>query len=116
MDKLDYRALCESTFISSWTKDMVVYTGDVVNFLPVFKVVHPVLASAFYLGKERKELWGIVAVDTVNHTTEWHNYNDCVSLEDWQVLLRMLDARFGWIKRVDGLREEIIANAKSLLR
>ena len=114
MDR-DYRHLSEQAINELKGQKMVVYTGDVVNSLPVFKVVHPVLASAFYLGKERKELWGIVAVDTMNHTTEWHNYNDCVSLEDFNVLYRMLDARFGWMKRINGLREEIILTVKELL-
>ena len=63
-----------------------------------------------------REYWGLVAHDPKTDEVEWFNYNNCVSLEDFDVLRRLLDARFGWMRQINGLREETIVLAKAQLR
>ena len=40
-------------------------------------------------------------LDPKTGETQWYNYNDCVSLENWAVLDRLLKTRFGWMELTD---------------
>ncbi|MFQ9020271.1 MAG: hypothetical protein ACLR6J_00230 [Parabacteroides merdae] len=40
-------------------------------------------------------------MDPKTGETQWYNYNDCVSLENWAVLDRLLKTRFGWMELTD---------------
>lgn len=64
-----------------------------------------------------KGVLGIVGLDPETGESQWYNYNDCVSLENWAVLGRLLDTRFGWMELLDpGLVYEIKIKAKAQLR
>ena len=65
---------------------------------------------------ENEEFWGIVGLDPETGESQWYNYNDCVSLEDWAVLDRLLAKRFGWMEKMDpGLVYETKVLAKAQL-
>ena len=45
----------------------------------------------------------------------WVDYNHCVSLEGFGVLERLLDAQYPLLRRMEGLRESVIEDARKLL-
>lgn len=123
MSKLrDYKTLCAAPFEVNPDElglnlHMLVYTGEKDEERPVFKVVIPVTDCKVRIGSAGKEYWGIVGLDEKTGECQWYNYNDCVSLENWAVLDRLLKDRFGWIELLDpGLVYETKMLAKALLK
>ena len=53
------------------------------------------------IGAAVKEFWGFIGLDPETGENLWYNYNDCVSLENWAVLDRLLANRFGWMELTD---------------
>lgn len=117
MNKQDYKSLCERTVkeYNGLMQVILVYTDKIDdNQRPVFKTVEVIdCCKVRFMGRE---YWGLVAHDPKTDEVEWFNYNNCVSLEDFDVLRRLLDARFGWMRQINGLREETIVLAKAQLR
>lgn len=96
---------------------MLVYTGEKEEERPVFKTVYATDCCKVRIGTVGKEFWGIVGLDPETGESQWYNYNDCVSLEDWKVLERMLKGRFRWMELLDpGLVYETKIRAKAQLR
>ncbi|MCD8267536.1 MAG: hypothetical protein LUD46_03130 [Parabacteroides sp.] len=95
---------------------MLVYTGKKEEERPVFKTVYATDCCKVRIGATGKLYWGIVGLDPETGESEWYNYNDCVSLEGWAVLDRLLKQRFGWMEMLDpGLVYETKALAKAQL-
>ena len=95
---------------------MLVYTGEKDEERPVFKVVYATDCCKVRIGTPGKVFWGIVGLDPETGESQWYNYNDCVSLEDWVVLDRLLEKRFGWMNMLDpGLVYETKIQAKTQL-
>ena len=117
MNKQDYKSLCERTVkeYNGLMQVILVYTDKMDdNQRPVFKTVEVIdCCKVRFMGRE---YWGFVAHDPKTDEVEWYNYNNCVSLEDFDLLRRLLDARFGWMRQINGLREETIVLAKAKLR
>ena len=91
----------------------MVYTGEKdEREHPVFQTL---LAEAPLKVKQLngKTYWGISCLDTQTGESEWFDYRDCVSLEDWDVLRRLLYSRFGWMRQINGLTESVILAAKA---
>lgn len=103
--RIDYKALCEAPFeMESLYEDnfpMLVYTGRKEEERPVFRMVFAKGACKVVIGQQGKEFWGIIGLDPTTGETQWYNYNDCVSLENWAVLDRLLKTRFGWMELTD---------------
>ncbi len=119
--KRDYKALSEAPFNMDSSYDvnfrMLVYTGQKEEERPVFRVVLAKGECKVRIGVAGKEFWGIVGLDPATGENQWYNYNDCVSLENWAVLDRLLEKRFGWMGRISpALVEEIKAEARKLLK
>ena len=117
--KIDYKALCEAYIDKiDEVEDgcmLLVYTGKKDEELPIFRVVWANDCTKARI--DGKYLWGIVAFDPIDRETQWHNYNDCVNLENWAVLDRLLKKRFGWMEKMDpGLVYEIKLLAKAQLK
>lgn len=114
---MNYKELCEQVFdTDELFMQMLVYTGKKEGEHPVFKVVTMTEPAKVKIGSAGKVFWGIVGYDPQTEESEWYNYNDCVSLEDWAVLDRMLKSRFGWMHQMDpGLVYETKVRAKMLL-
>ena len=97
---------------------MLVYTGKKEEERPVFRV--GVVAKGeckVRIGAAGKEFWEIIGLDPETGENQWYNYNDCVSLEDWAVLERLLKREFGWMEMLDpGLVYETKVLAKAQLR
>lgn len=120
MEKLKFKELCEAPFEmdSSYgiNLKMLVYTGKKEEERPVFKTVYATDCCKVRIGAAGKLYWGIVGLDPETGESEWYNYNDCVSLEGWAVLDRLLKQRFGWMEMLDpGLVYETKALAKAQL-
>lgn len=120
-ERINYKALCEAPFEMGSEYEvnfkMLVYTGEKNKEHPVFKVVRAVSECKVQIGSAGKNYWGIVGLDTATGECQWYNYNDCVSLENWAVLDRMLKKRFGWMEMLDPkLVYETKALAKAMLR
>lgn len=114
--KKDYKQLCYAPFVKGNTHfPILVHTGRHDDECrPLFKTV---LAEApVKVNAGGKILWGISCYDAVSGESMWYGYNDCVSLEGFDVLRRMLDSRYAWMKQVDGMREETILLAKAQLK
>lgn len=95
---------------------MLVYTGEKDEERPVFKVVYATDCCKVRIGNPGKVFWGIVGLDPETGESQWYNYNDCVSMEGWAVLDRLLKARFGWMELLDpGLVYETKIRAKAQL-
>ena len=103
--RIDYKALCEAPFNMDSEYEvnflMLVYTGRKVDERPVFRVVIAKGECKVCIGAACKEFWGIVGLDPESGESQWYNYNDCVSLEDWAVLDRLLAKRFGWMEKIE---------------
>lgn len=113
--KKDYKQLCYSPFEKGYTYfPMLVYAGrNDEECRPLFKTV---LAEApLKVNAGGKILWGISGYDAETGESQWYGYNDCASLEDFDVLRRMLHQRYRWMEMVDGMREETILLAKAQL-
>ncbi|MGM9759696.1 MAG: hypothetical protein ACI30I_06220 [Parabacteroides sp.] len=79
---------------------MLVFTGERDDEQrPVFKNV--LATDACKVVINNKEYWGILGMDLQTAETQWYNYNDCVSLENWAVLDRLLSTRFAWMQVTD---------------
>lgn len=120
-EKMNYKKLCEAPFemdsLYGINFKMLVYTGEKEEERPVFKVVYATDCCKVKIGTSGKTFWGIVGLDPETGESQWHNYNDCVSLENWAVLDRMLNARFKWMEILDpGLVYETKIRAKAQLR
>ena len=118
--RIDYKALCEAPFNMDSEYEvnflMLVYTGRKVDERPVFRVVIAKGECKVCIGAACKEFGGIVGLDPETGESQWYNYNDCVSLEDWAVLDRLLAKRFGWMEKMDpGLVYETKVLAKAQL-
>lgn len=119
-EKMNYKELCEAPFEmdSQYGVNfrMLVYTGEKDEELPVFKVVYATDCCKVRIGTPGKVFWGIVGLDPETGESQWYNYNDCVSMEGWAVLDRLLKARFGWMELLDpGLVYETKIRAKAQL-
>lgn len=119
-EKMNYKELCEAPFEmdSSYGVNfkMLVYTGEKEEERPVFKVVYATDCCKVRIGTPGKVFWGIVGLDPETGESQWYNYNDCVSMENWAVLDRLLKARFGWMELLDpGLVYETKIGAKAQL-
>ena len=119
-EKMNYKELCEVPFkigsLYGVNFEILVYTGEKREQLPVFKTV---LAIDYCKVRDRvsgKEFCGIIGFDPKTEESQWYNYNDCVSLESWAVLDRMLKSRFGWMElRAPELILAIRTHAKAQL-
>lgn len=104
-ERIDYKALSEAPFeMDSEYEDnfrMLVYTGRKDDERPVFRVVIAKGECKVCIGAAGKEFWGIIGMDPETGENQWYNYNDCVSLENWAVLDRLLTKRFGWMALTD---------------
>lgn len=96
-----YKELCEAYFDKNDPQEdysiILVYTGEKDEERPVFRVVWAADYAKVRIGSCGKEYWGIVAFDPKVCESQWYNYNDCVSLENWAVLDRLLESRFRWM-------------------
>lgn len=102
MEKINYWEKCHEAFhLMEEHSKMLVYTGFRKDGLPVFKVVYCMTPCAVKIGTNGKEYWGFVAIDLSTSTAMWYNYNDCVSLENWKLLTKLIDTRFEWMNRDD---------------
>lgn len=116
--RIDFRQLCEAPFDMDSEYDvnfrMLVYTGEKREEKPVFRTVIAKGECKVSLGNPAKEFWGIIGFDQKTGENQWYNYNDCVSLDGWGVLDRLLRSRFGWMATVDpAIAEEVKARAKA---
>lgn len=116
----DYKELCEAPFEMDSPYDinfkMLVYTGEKDEERPVFKVVCATDCCKVRIGAAGKVFWGIVGLDAETGESQWYNYNDCVSMENWAVLDSLLKSRFGWMELTDpALVHEIRILAKAQL-
>lgn len=119
--RIDYKALCEAPFNMDSEYEanfrMLVYTGRKEEERPVFRVVIAKGECKVRIGAAGKEFWGIIGLDLETGENQWYNYNDCVSMEDWAVLERLLKREFGWMEMLDpGLVYETRVLAKAQLR
>lgn len=118
----NYKALCAVPFVMERDEmatglRMLVYTGEKEEERPVFRVVRPITDCKVRIGRAGKEYWGIVGLDEETGECQWYNYNDCISLENWAVLDRLLKSRFGWMeKEVPELVYETKMLAKAQLK
>ena len=98
-ERIDYKALCQVPFDMDSEYEvnfkMLVYTGKKEEERPVFRVVIAKGECKVRIGAAGKEFWGIIGLDPETGENQWYNYNDCVSLENWAVLDRLLANRFG---------------------
>lgn len=111
----DYKQLSYAPFEGKGIHfPVLVYTGkEDDECRPLFKTV---LAEApMKVNAGGKILWGISGYDAETGESQWYGYNDCVSLENFDVLRRMLHQRYRWMEMVDGIREETILLAKAQL-
>lgn len=120
-NKINYRAMAEAPFDmdSKYESNfkMLVYTGQKEEERPVFRVVIAKGECKVMIGSPAKELWGIIGLDPRTGENQWYNYNDCVSLEEWAVLDRFLEKRFGWMRLTDpAIEKEVRIMAKAQLR
>ena len=103
--RIDYKALCEALFeMDAPYEDNFPLSVPVATFLQVLRLFRVVIAKGackVVIGQQGKEFWGITGLDTKTGETQWYNYNDCVSLENWAVLDRLLKTRFGWMELTD---------------
>lgn len=112
----DYKALSLLPFVGGRKGlyfPVLVYTGEKdEREHPVFRTL---LAEAPLKVKQLngKTYWGISCLDTQTGESEWFDYRDCVSLEDWDVLRRLLYSCFGWMRQINGLTESVILAAKA---
>ena len=116
--KKDYRGMCYKPFNESEKRGLyfpvLVYTEKRdEDERPIFRVV--LAESPLKVEMNGVEYWGISGYDPETGESQWYNYNDCVSFEDWNVLRRLLRKRFAWMKLVDGMYEETILLAKAQL-
>lgn len=104
-EKMNYKELCEAPFEMDSPYGinfkMLVYTGEKDEERPVFKVVYATDCCKVRIGSASKVFWGIVGLDAETGESQWYNYNDCVSMENWAVLDRLLKSRFGWMELSD---------------
>ena len=102
---INYKRVCESPFEMDSPYEinfkMLVYTGEKEEERPVFRMVYATDCCKVRIGTAGKVFWGIVGLDPETGENQWYNYNDCVSLEDWDVLDRLLKSRFGWMGLTD---------------
>ncbi len=118
--RIDYKELSQAPFetikANELSLKMLVYTGKKEEERPVFRRVIALTDCKVRIGTAGKEYWGIVGMDEITGESQWYNYNDCVSLENWAVLDRLLKKRFGWMEIMDpGLVYETKILAKSML-
>ena len=118
--RIDYKELSQAPFetikANELSLKMLVYTGEKEEERPVFRRVIALTDCKVRIGTAGKEYWGIVGMDEITGESQWYNYNDCVSLENWAVLDRLLKKRFGWMEIMDpGLVYETKILAKSML-
>lgn len=116
--KRDYREMCYKPFNEGEKRGLyfpvLVYTETRdEDERPIFRVV--LAESPLKVEMNGVEYWGISGYDPETGESQWYNYNDCVSFEDWDVLRRLLRKRFAWMKLVDGMYEETILLAKAQL-
>lgn len=118
-EKRDYKALCEAPFEMESGYEVnfkiLVYTEEKEEERPVFKVMRA--KGECKVRKQGRWYWGITCLDETTGEIEWVDYNNCVSLEDWAVLDRLLKCKFGWMELLDpGLAYETRVLAKAQLK
>ena len=118
--RIDYKELSQAPFetikANELSLKMLVYTGKKEEERPVFRRVIALTDCKVRIGTAGKEYWGIVGMDEITGESQWYNYNVCVCLENWAVLVRLLKKRFGWMEIMDpGLVYETKILAKSML-
>lgn len=114
MNTKEYKALCQAPFENGYYFQMLVFTGsNDEEGLPVFRTV--LAESPLKVEVNGKSLWGISGYNAETGESQWYAYNDCVSLENFGVLKRLLGKRYAWMQLVDGLREETLLLAKAQL-
>ncbi len=117
-DRINYKELCERVFDTEEIfSNILVFTGKEEEDCPVFRVVTATEPAKYENMSTGKVFWGIVGYDPKTEESQWYNYNHCVSLENFDVLRRLLAGRrYGWMRRTNGLTEEVILLAKAQLR
>lgn len=112
----NYKQLCYEPFVKGCAYfPLLVHTGkNDDECRPMFKTV--LAETPVKLNAGGKILWGISCFDPETGESQWYGYNDCASLEDFDVLRRMLDSRYAWMNQVNGMREETILLAKAQFR
>lgn len=116
--KKNYKEMCYKPFSESESQGLyfpVLVYAEMrdEDERPIFRVV--LAESPLKVKIDGVEYWGISGYDPETGESQWYNYNDCVSFEDWDVLRRLLRKRFAWMKLVDGMYEETILLAKAQL-
>lgn len=116
--KKNYKEMCYKPFSESESQGLyfpVLVYAEMrdEDERPIFRVV--LAESPLKVKIDGVEYWGISGYDPETGESQWYNYNDCVSFEDWDVLRHLLRKRFAWMKLVDGMYEETILLAKAQL-
>lgn len=100
--RIDYRRMCREAFQdNAHERDMVVHNGRDEHGFPHFKKVHKICPCMVSIGSNPRIFFGIVGLDMVTGEAMWYNYNDCVSMEDFGVLDRLIASRYPWMLTVD---------------
>lgn len=121
MEVIDYQKKCMEAFEESSKSEelfhALVYTGQKHRSRPVFRAVTIITPCQVRIGSNGKEYWGFVGLDRTTSTCSWYNYNDCVSLENWALLDKLIADRYSWmINEKPEVVEEIKHLAKTLLQ
>ncbi|MGM9798238.1 MAG: hypothetical protein ACI3ZY_11865 [Parabacteroides sp.] len=113
MEKRNYEQLAKAAANGIY-HECVIYTGEqTADGDPVFQLVF--IDNAVRVQKNGKWYWGLTVYDLEKDEFFWVDYNNCVSLEDFAVLERLLDKKFAWMKLIDGLRQRTIEKVKSMI-
>ncbi|MGM9755532.1 MAG: hypothetical protein ACI3ZW_07450 [Parabacteroides sp.] len=114
MEKRNYEQLAKKAVKTYGVETVVVFTGERnKDGLPIFH--EAILGDAVKVQRNGRWLWGFSVYDPDQDEQMWVDYNHCVSLEGFEVLERLLDAQFPWIRMVSGLRESVIMGARMML-
>lgn len=114
METRNYEQLAKRAVKTYDVETVLVYIGErSMDGLPIFQGV--ILGDAVKAKQNGRWLWGFTVYDPDRDEQMWVEYNHCVSLEGFGVLERLLDAQFPLLRRMEGLRESVIEDARRLL-
>ena len=114
MEKRNYEQLAKKAVKTYGVDTVLVYIGERnEDGLPIFHGA--ILGDAVKVRWNGRWLWGFTVYDPDRDEQMWVDYNHCVSLEGFGVLERLLDAQFPLLRRIEGLRESVIEDARKLL-
>ena len=114
MEKRNYEQLAKKAVKDFVVNQMVIYTGEqTAEGDPVFQLVY--IDNAARVQKNGKWYWGLTVYDTEKDEFFWVDYNNCVSLEDFAVLERLLDKKFAWMKLIDGFRKQTVDSVRGMI-